>query len=106
MVEARRRDTGRERTTEKENSKKVRFGEEEQTEEFRMKSTDQQNMMNGLEEVRTGRASAGLVRGRDEQCRTDGTTRKGRGKGNVVKGEHGSKGGVLEAKEHSRTQGR
>ena len=52
MVEARRRDTGRVRTTENENSKKVRFGEEEQTEEFRMKSTDQQNMMNGLEEVR------------------------------------------------------
>ena len=74
--------------------------------EFRMKSPDQQNMMNGLGEVRTGRASAGLVRWRDEQCRTDGTTRKGRGKGNVEKGEHGGKGGVLEAKEHSRTQGR
>ena len=88
MVEARRRDTGRERTTEKENRKKVPSREEEQTEEFRMKSTDQQNMMNGLEEVRTGRARAGLVRGRDEQCRTDGTTRKGRGKGFVGRGKH------------------
>ena len=44
-------------------------------------------------EVRTGRGSAGLVRGRDERRRTDETSRKGKGKGNGGKGEHEGKGG-------------
>ena len=31
--------------------------------------------------MRTGRGSAGLVRGRDERCRANETSRKGKGKG-------------------------
>ena len=58
--------------------KQVRCGDEEQFEEA---------------EVRTGRGSAGLVRGRDERCRTDETNRKGKGKGDGGKGEHECKGG-------------
>ena len=41
----------------------------------------------------TGRGSAGLVRGGDERCRTDETSRKGKGKGNGGKGEHDGKAG-------------
>ena len=41
----------------------------------------------------TGRGSAGLVRGGDERCRTDETSRKGKGKGNGRKGEHDGKAG-------------
>ena len=93
VVEARRRDT------EKEISKKVRFGEEEQTEEFRMKSTDQRNMMNGLGEVRTGRASAGLVRGEMSSVGRTGPPEKAEEKVTWRKENMG-------AKEHSRTQGR
>ena len=58
--------------------KQVRCGDEEQFEEA---------------EVRTGRGSAGLVRGGDERCRTDETNRKGKGKGDGGKGEHEGKGG-------------
>ena len=58
--------------------KHMRCGDEEQFEEA---------------EVRTGRGSAGLVRGRDERCRADETNRKGKGKGNGGKGEHEGKGG-------------
>ena len=58
--------------------KHMRCGDEEQFEEA---------------EVRTGRGSAGLVRGGDERCRTDETNRKGKGKGNGGKGEHEGKGG-------------
>ena len=47
-----------------EQGKKVRFAEEEPSEEMRTQSTDEQDAMSGLEEVRTGRGSAGLVRGR------------------------------------------
>ena len=43
--------------------------------------------------MRTGRGSAGLVRGRDEKRRADETSRKGKGKGNGGKGEHEGKGG-------------
>ena len=39
----------------------------------------------------TGRGSAGLVRGGDERCQTDETSRKGKGKGNGGKGEHDGK---------------
>ena len=51
--------------------------------------------MSGFEEVRTDRGSAGLVRGRDERCRTDEISGKGRGKGeHGGKGRFGSKGGL------------
>ena len=72
--------------------KQVRFGDEEQFEETRAESTDEQKVTDGLAEVRTGRGSAGLVRGGDERCRADETSRKGKGKGNGGKGEHKGKG--------------
>ena len=64
-VEARRkrRGTEREQTAEMEQGKKARFAEEQQAEETRTQSTDEKDAMSGLEEVRTGRGSAGLVRG-------------------------------------------
>ena len=74
--------------------KEVRFGEDEQLEETRAESTDELEVTGRLAEVRTGRGSAGLVRGRDERRWSDETSTKGRGKGNWRKGEHGSKGGV------------
>ena len=49
--------------------------------------------MSGFGEMRTGRGSAGLVRGGDERCQADETSRKGKGKGNGGKGEHEGKGG-------------
>ena len=55
--------------------KQVDFGDEEQA---RAKSTDEPEVMGRLAEVRTGRGSSGLVRGRDEKCRAD-ETRKGKG---------------------------
>ena len=58
-----------------------------------MESTDKQKITDGLAEVRTGRGSAGLVKGRDERCQADETSRKGKGKGNGGKGEHEGKGG-------------
>ena len=73
--------------------KQVRYGGEEQLGETFAESTDEPEVTDGLAEVRTGRGSAGLVRGRDERCQTD-ETRKGKGKGNGGKGEHGSKGGA------------
>ena len=57
----------------------------------RVKSTGEPEVMGRLAEVRSGRGSSGLVRGRDERCRAD-ETRKGKGKGNGGKGEHESKG--------------
>ena len=47
-----------------------------------------------LVEARTGRGSAGVVRGGDERHWTDESSRKGKGKGNGGKGEHGRKGGA------------
>ena len=76
-----------------EQSKQVRFGDEELLEETQAESTDEPKVMSRLEEVRTGRGSAGLVRGGDERCQTDETSRKGKGKGNGGKGEHEGKGG-------------
>ena len=73
--------------------KQVRFGDEEQFEETRAESTDEQKVTGGLAEVRTGRGSAGLVRGRDARCQADETSRKGKEKGNGGKGEHEGKGG-------------
>ena len=43
----------------------VRFGGDEQFEDTRAESTDEQKVTDGLAEVRTGRGSAGLVRGGD-----------------------------------------
>ena len=91
-VEARRRrrdeeqgqSTGQDQSKQ---GKQVRFGDEEQFEET---------------EVRTGRGSAGLVRGGDEGCQTDETSRKGKGKGNGGKGEHEGKRGAGSKKEDSR----
>ena len=68
--------------------KQVRFGDDEQFEETRTESAD-----DGLAELRTGRGSAGLVRGGDERFWADETSRKGKGKGNGGKGEHEGKGG-------------
>ena len=59
-----------------------------------MQNTDEQDVIGGLEEVKTGRGSAGLVRGGEGKHRTDETSRKGKGKGSEGKGEHGSKGGA------------
>ena len=72
--------------------KQMGFGEQEQSRATRAKSTDEPEMMGRLAEVRTGIGSSGLVRGRDERCRTD-ETREGKGKGNGGKGDHEGKGG-------------
>ena len=70
--------------------KQVNLDDEEQA---RAKNTDEPEVMGRLTEVRTGRGSAGLVRGGDERCWADETNRKGKGKGNGGKGEHEGKGG-------------
>ena len=75
-VEARRKKRGEEkrqqeqeeqrrqaRQEQSEQGKQVRYGDEEQFEETRAESTDKQKVTDGLAEVRTGRGSAGLVRG-------------------------------------------
>ena len=62
------------RQARQEQSKQVRFGDEEQFEETRTESTDEQKVTGGLAEVRTGRGSAGLVRGGDEKCQADETS--------------------------------
>ena len=75
--------------------KQVHFGEEEELlEETQAESTDEPKVMSRFEEVRTGRGSACLVQGIDETCLTNETCRKGKGKGNGGKGEHGRKGGT------------
>ena len=53
-------------------------------------------------EVRTGRGSAGLVRGGDGRHLADESNRTGKGKGNGGKGEHGGKGGVQVEEEEYR----
>ena len=58
--------------------KQVNLDDEEQA---RPKNTDEPGVMGRLTEVRTGRRSAGLVRGGDERCWADETNRKGKGKG-------------------------
>ena len=61
-------------------------------EETRAEITDELEVTGRVTEVRTGRGSAGLVRGGDERFWADETSRKGKGKGNGGKGEHGGKG--------------
>ena len=95
-VEARRRGRGtqKEQPRKQEQDEKVSFREEEQSD-----VTDDQNVMSGPEEVRTGRGCAGLVQG-DESCKLNETKGKGKGKGNGVSrftrssngGEFGGKG--------------
>ena len=82
--------------TEQEQSKQgkqVRFGEEQQLEKTGAENAGEPEVMGRTIEVRTGRGSTGLVRGGDERCRADETSRKGKGKGNGGKGEHEVKGG-------------
>ena len=59
--------------------------------ETRVQSTDEQDVVDGVEEVRTGNGSATLIRGGEDKCPTDETSRKGKGKGNASKGEHRKK---------------
>ena len=56
-------------------------------------STDEPEVTGRLAKMRTGRGRSGFVRGRDERCRADEISRKGKGKGNAGKGEHEGKGG-------------
>ena len=80
---------GKSRIPEQEQNKKVLFGEEEEPlDETRAESTDEPEVTGRLAEVRTGRGSAGLVRGGDERHWADESSRKGKGKGNGGKGEH------------------
>ena len=67
---------------------------QEQQEETRPDSTDEPEVTSKLVEVRTGRGSAGLVRGGDGRHLADESNRtgKGKGKGNEGKGEHEGKG--------------
>ena len=64
-----------------------------QEEDKKAESTDELKMMSRSEEARTGRGSACLVQRTDEKCPTNEICRKGKGKGNGGKGEHGRKGG-------------
>ena len=87
-----RRQEEQEQTTGQEQGKKVRFGEEEESEETRAQNPDEPEVTGGFAEVRTGRGSAVLIRGGDERRRTDETSRRGKEKGNGGKGEHEGKG--------------
>ena len=69
--------------------KQVRFGEEQQLGKKGVENAGEPEVMGRTTEVRTGRGSTGLVRGRDERCWADETNRKGNG----GKGEHEGKGG-------------
>ena len=85
----------KEEAQKKEQGKKVQFAEEDQPEETRAQNVDEQELTSGRGEVRTGRGTAGLVRGGDER-RSGG------------KREHGSKGrlgskGTQEAQQNKRT---
>ena len=68
----------RAQTTGQEQSKKVRFGKEEQPEETLAWNTDKPEVKGGFAEVKTGRGSAGFVRGEHERCLADETSGKGK----------------------------
>ena len=70
--------------------KQVRFGEEQQLGKTEAENAGEPEVMGG--------GSTGLVRGGDERCRADETSRKGKGKGNGGKGEHEGKGGGFGSK--------
>ena len=106
-VEEKRRENIEERdqVAEQEQNKMVRFAEEKQPEETQEQSTDKQDVMSGLEELRTVRGSR---RGGDERCQANDTSGKGKREGNGGKGEHGNKGSVgskatQEAQQNTRT---
>ena len=63
-------------------------------EKMRGWSDDEQRVTRGLEEVRTSKGNGSIVREGDDRCQTNETSRKGKGKGNRGKGEHGNEGGV------------
>ena len=93
--EEQRRRVEQGQNTEREQSKQgkqVRFGDEERFEETRAENAGEPEVMGRTTEVRTGRGSAGLVRGGDRRYWADDTS-KGKGKGNGGKGEHKGKGG-------------
>ena len=93
--EEQRRQAKQGEKTEQEQSKQgkqVRFGEEQQRGKTGVENAGEPEVMDKTTEVRTGRGSTGLVRGGDERCRADETS-KGKGKGNGGKGEHEGKGG-------------
>ena len=95
--EEQRRQAKQGEKTEQEQSKQgkqVRFGEEQQLGKTGAENAGEPEVMDKTTEVRTGRGSTGLVRGGDERCRADETS-KGKGKGNGGKGEHEGKGGGL-----------
>ena len=73
--------------------KQVRFGDEQQLGKTGAENAGEPEVMRERTEVQTGRGRTGLVRGGDERCRADETSRKGKGKGNGGKGEHEGKGG-------------
>ena len=89
-----RRQEEQEQIPGQEQGKEVCLGEEEQFEETRSENAGEPEVTGRTVEVRTGRGSAGLVRGGDERHWADESSRKGKGKGNGGKGEHGGKGGV------------
>ena len=98
------RQTEQGQNTEQEQSKQgkqVRFGEEQQLGKTGAENAGEPEVMDRTTEVRTGRGSTGLVRGGDERCRADETS-KGKGKGNGGKGEHESKGGGFGKEERDR----
>ena len=105
-VEKKRKGRGREeeQSAGQEQGREVRSRKEEQSGETEAQSTEKQKVISGAEELRTGRGSAGLVRGGDERCLTNETCRKGKGKGNGGKGEHGGKGGFGSKGTHQRTR--
>ena len=87
----RRREQGL--NTRQEEGKQVRFCQEEQLEEMRAERTGEPEVTGRLAEMRTGRGSAGLVRG---EMRSVGRTRpagKAKERGSGGKGEHEGKGG-------------
>ena len=101
-VEARR--TGREKsksnggrknknkTQARSKARKCVSEKKKQSEETRAESTGELEVTRRFSEVRTGRGSAGLVRGRDERCWADETREKGNGKGNGRRGSMKAKG--------------
>ena len=88
-----RRQAEQGQNTEKEQGKQVSFGEEQLLGKTGADNAGEPEVTVRTTDVRTGRGSAGLVRGGDERRRADETSRNGKGKGNGGKGQHEGKGG-------------
>ena len=107
-VEARRKERREEQEQRRQEEQEEQRREEqeqrrhEEQEETRAESTDEPEVTSTPVEVRTGRGSAGLVRGGDGRHLADESNRTGKGKGNGGKGEHGGKGGVQVEEEEYR----